>query len=219
MLDNENKLIVALDVDSLARAERLVDILYPTVKIFKVGSQLFSVCGPEAVNVIKKKGAKVFLDLKYHDIPNTVRSAVKEAKKLKVFMLTVHASGGKEMMKEVAGIVNRPLVVAVTVLTSQTGKNVTRQVLELAKLAKKSGLDGVVASCSEAKAIRKKLGKDFIVVTPGIRPEGTEAFDQKRIATPKDAIEAGANFIVVGRPIVQAQDPLEAALNILKQLE
>ena len=137
MKEFKDKLIVALDVDTLAKARRLIDLLYPTVKIFKVGNQLFSACGPEIVNVIRKKGAKVFLDLKFHDIPNTVKSAVEQAKRLKVFMLTVHASGGKDMLKAVARIPNRPLIVAVTVLTSQSGRNVHKQVLELAKLAKK----------------------------------------------------------------------------------
>lgn len=215
----KDRLIVALDVDTLQKANRLLSILYPTVKIFKVGSQLFSACGPEVVNVIRKKGAKVFLDLKYHDIPNTVKSAVEEARRLKVFMLTLHASGGEDMMKQAAKVVNRPLIVAVTVLTSQTGKNVNRRVLELAKLAKKARIDGVVSSCREAATIRKKIGKNFIIVTPGIRPKGTEAFDQKRIATPKDAVLAGADFIVVGRPITKAKDPRLAAEEILRDLE
>ena len=219
MKEFKDKLIVALDVDTLAKARRLIDLLYPTVKIFKVGNQLFSACGPEIVNVIRKKGAKVFLDLKFHDIPNTVKSAVEQAKRLKVFMLTVHASGGQEMLKAAARVPNRPLIVAVTVLTSQAGKNVHRQVLELAKLAKKSGVDGVVSSCKEAQSIRKILGKNFIIVTPGIRPKGAQSFDQKRIATPKDAIDAGADFLVVGRPITQAQEPCFAAEEILKDLE
>jgi orotidine-5'-phosphate decarboxylase len=215
----KDRLIVALDVDKLDKATQLVDILYPAVKIFKVGSQLFTACGPEAVRMIRHRGGKVFLDLKFHDIPNTVKNAVEAAKKLKVFMLTVHASGGQQMLKTVARIQNRPLIVAVTVLTSQSGKNVHRQVLELAKLAKRCRIDGVVSSCQEAAAIRKKLGRNFIIVTAGIRPKGTESFDQKRIATPKDAIQAGADFIVVGRPIIKAPDPLFAACEILRQMQ
>ena len=215
----QDRLIVALDVDTLAQAKRLLDLLYPTVKIFKVGSQLFSSCGPEIINVIRKKGAKVFLDLKFHDIPNTVQKAVERAKKLKVFMLTIHASGGIDMMKAAAKVPNRPLIVAVTVLTSQYTKNTKQRVMELAKLAKKSHIDGVVSSCREAAIIRKKFGKNFIIVTPGIRPKDTEAFDQKRIATPKAAILAGADFIVVGRPITKAKEPRLAAEDILKDLE
>jgi len=218
MLDIKDKLIVALDVDTLKEAKDLVDKLYPSVKIFKVGSQLFTACGPEAVKMIAQKGAKVFLDLKSHDIPNTVKKAVEVAAKLEVFMLTVHLSGGKEMLQAAASVVNRPKIVGVTVLTSQSEDGTANKVLELAKLAKNSGLDGVVCSMSETKMIKKELGKGFLVVNPGIRPKDSSSNDQKRIATPKEAIDAGADFIVVGRPVIQAEDPRKAALNILKEL-
>lgn len=218
MLDIKDKLIVALDVDTLKEAKDLVDKLYPSVKIFKVGSQLFTACGPEAVKMIAQKGAKVFLDLKSHDIPNTVKKAVEVAAKLEVFMLTVHLSGGKEMLQAAASVVNRPKIVGVTVLTSQSEDGTANKVLELAKLAKNSGLDGVVCSVSETKMIKKELGKDFIVVNPGIRPKDSSSNDQKRVATPKEAIDAGADFIVVGRPVIQAEDPQQAALNIFKEL-
>ncbi|MBM3247823.1 MAG: orotidine-5'-phosphate decarboxylase [Candidatus Omnitrophica bacterium] len=218
MLDIKDKLIVALDVDTLKEAKDLVDKLYPSVKMFKVGSQLFTACGPEAVKMIAQKGAKVFLDLKSHDIPNTVKKAVEAATKLKVFMLTVHLSGGKEMLQAAASVPNRPKIVGVTVLTSQSEDGTANKVLELAKLAKNSGLDGVVCSVSETRMIKKELGKDFLVVNPGIRPKDFSSNDQKRVATPKEAIDAGADFIVVGRPVIKAEDPLQAVLNIFKEL-
>lgn len=241
------KLIVALDVDSLAKVRSLVEDLAPAVDIFKVGSQLFTACGPAVVRFIEAKGKKVFLDLKFHDIPNTVASAVqsavnlsvalersslirkkKEDAKLGLFMLTVHTLGGVEMMKaavdaaaktaQKAGV-TKPLVVGVTVLTSQAkGDNIHDLVLERAMSAKEAGLDGVVASPQEAQLIRQKLGKDFVIVTPGIRPSGADAGDQKRIATPAEAIKSGSNYLVVGRPIVEAKDPLKAAQEILKEI-
>lgn len=209
MLDIKDKLIVALDVDTLGEAEKFVDKLYSAVKMFKVGSQLFTACGPQAVEMITKKGARVFLDLKSHDIPNTVKKAVEAASKLQVFMLTVHLSGGKEMLQAAAGVPNRPKIVGVTILTSQSEDNTANRVLDLARLAKEAGLDGVVCSVAETKMIKKESGKDFIVVNPGIRPKDSQVNDQKRVATPKEAIEAGADFIVMGRPILEAKDPLK----------
>jgi len=241
-----NKLIVALDVESLEKVRELVEKLSPVVDIYKVGSQLFTACGPGAVRFIMAKGKKVFLDLKYHDIPNTVAKAIEAATGLSIalertmgkqsqpsseglFMLTVHTSGGEEMLKAAVEAstkaalklkVKKPLLVGVTVLTSQGGSdNIQPLVLERALLAKKSGLDGVVASPQEARMIREKLGKDFIIVTPGIRPLGSDAADQKRIATPAEAIKAGSNFLVVGRPIVEAKDPLSAAKEILEEID
>ncbi|HOX54078.1 MAG: orotidine-5'-phosphate decarboxylase [Candidatus Omnitrophica bacterium] len=209
MLDIKDKLIVALDVDTLGEAEKFVDKLCPAVNMFKVGSQLFTACGPQAVQMITKKGAKVFLDLKSYDIPNTVKKAVEAASKLRVFMLTVHLSGGKEMLQAAASVPNRPKIVGVTILTSQSEDNTANRVLDLARLAKEAGLDGVVCSVAETKMIKKELGKDFLVVNPGIRPKDAQANDQKRVATPKEAIEAGADFIVMGRPILEAKDPLK----------
>ncbi|MBM3252178.1 MAG: orotidine-5'-phosphate decarboxylase [Candidatus Omnitrophica bacterium] len=209
MLDIKDKLIVALDLDTLSEAEKLVDKLCPAVKMFKVGSQLFTACGPQVVKMIAQKGAKVFLDLKFHDIPNTVKNAVVAAGKLKAFMLTVHLAGGKEMLQAAANVSNRPKIVGVTILTSQSETDTVKKVLELAKLAKNSGLDGVVCSVAETRMIKKELGKDFLVVNPGIRPKDSALDDQKRTATPKEAIEAGADFIVMGRPILEAKDPLK----------
>ena len=242
MQDISDKLIVALDVDTLERAERLVNALYPTVKLFKVGSQLFTACGPVAVEMIGKKGAKVFLDLKFYDIPNTVYLAtttgtscafvyVTEPRGVKgleippVFMMTVHTAGGKKMLEEAARgakeisnklKIPKPLIIGVTRLTSEEySKDTKDEVLSPARLAKDSGLDGVVCAVSEAKIIREEFGKNFIIVTPGIRPKVTSVDDQKRVATAQEAIEAGADYIVVGRPIIEAEDPRKATENIL----
>lgn len=218
----ETQLIVALDVPSMPQARRLIDHLASCVKIFKVGSQLFTSQGPGIIEYIHKKGAQVFLDLKYHDIPNTVREAVICAARLNVFMLTVHAQGGAEMLLAASGALKglqkRPLIVAVTVLTSQPVKGAKQKVLSLARLALACGIDGVVASAQECVEIKKALGRNFIIVTPGIRLEGEDRGDQKRVATPKTALEAGSNYIVVGRPIVKARDPLAAAQNIIMEL-
>ena len=223
-MKHTTQLIVALDVDNLKEAKRLVDLLYPAVKIFKVGSQLFTACGVEAVKMINKKNAKVFLDLKYHDIPNTVKNAVSSAVELGVFMLDVHTQGAEEMLKAAARSatdkaqelnIKKPLIIGITVLTSVNNSQITEDnVLEAAILAKNSGLDGVVCSVYEAPRVRKELGQDFLIVTPGIRPQGHASDDQARIATAKDAVEAGADFIVVGRPIVKAKDPLSVAKEI-----
>jgi orotidine-5'-phosphate decarboxylase len=231
-----DKLIAALDVDTLDAARKIVDALYPSVKIFKIGSQLFTNAGPAAVEYAVSKGARVFLDLKFHDIPNTVAGAARAAVKLKVFMLNVHVQGGFDMMqktilavKEEAGRlkIQRPLVLGVTVLTSmgekdlkdlEIRKGVKSQVTYLAKLAREAGLDGVVASADEVQPIRWSCGDDFVIVTPGIRPEWAQKNDQKRTATPKEAISLGANYIVVGRPILEAKDPRLAAEEVLKEI-
>jgi len=226
------ELIVALDVDTLEKAKHFVGILYPTVKFFKIGSQLFTACGPEVVRKVAEKGGKVFLDLKFYDIPQTVYGSSSTASSIciessqpAVFMLTVHTQGGKEMLEaavkgardksEKSGI-PKPFVVGITVLTSTSKTEGTiDEVLKRAQLAKEAGLDGVVCSAQEALEVRKACGDDFIIVTPGIRPQGAEKNDQKRCATPQEAVKAGANFIVVGRPILEANDPLLAAKEIL----
>jgi len=236
-MTNRERLIVALDVDTKEKALALVGKLKKDVRIFKIGSELFTSCGPEIVQGVKKMGCEAFLDLKFHDIPNTVASSAASAVRLGVFMFNVHASGGGDMMKKAAQAASEeakklkipaPKVIAVTVLTSMdennlkkvgVGDNMEAQVLRLAKLAKESGLDGVVASPAEIKPIRAALGKDFIIVTPGVRPSWAAANDQKRFATPKVAINGGADYIVVGRPIIEASDPAEAAKKVLKEIE
>lgn len=223
-----NPLIVALDVDTLDEAIALVKKLGDSVDIYKIGSQLFTAYGPQAVKEVTSLGKKVFLDLKFHDIPNTVANAVTSAMGLNVFMMTVHTIGGREMMeaavdaaekKAKAMNIQRPLIVGVTVLTSASKEESTQAiVLERAAHAKRSGLDGVVASAQEVSALRNDLGKDFVIVTPGIRPAGTDKGDQQRIATPAEAIQNGSSFLVVGRPIVAATDPRSAAQGILKEI-
>ena len=225
---NHNPLIVALDVETLDEAKRLVQTLGDSVDVYKIGSQLFTAYGPQAVAAVTSLGKKVFLDLKFHDIPNTVANAVTSAVGLNVFMMTVHTIGGREMMeaavvaarkKAEALKISKPIIVGVTVLTS-TAKDASTDalVLERAKLAKLSGLDGVVASVEETAMLRKNLGQDFIIVTPGIRPAGTDKSDQKRTATPLQAIESGSSYLVVGRPIVAAVSPRDVAVGILKEI-
>ncbi|MBU1061513.1 MAG: orotidine-5'-phosphate decarboxylase [Candidatus Omnitrophica bacterium] len=228
-----NKIIVALDVNTIKELERLLDILSPHIKIFKVGMELFYSCGPKAVEIIKKYDREVFLDLKFFDIPNTVYSSSKAIARFGLFMFNVHVQGGAGMMKmalkgaeeesEKLGV-SRPRILGVTVLTSmdeqdlqQVGinKSSKEHVLNLARLAKQSGLDGVVASPREVRWIRKEIGKDFLIVTPGIRPAGDAKGDQKRIATPREAINAGADYIVMGRPITKAKDPVKALDSIV----
>lgn len=232
----KDKLIVALDVSSSKEAEKLVKTLSPVVKIFKVGKELFTSAGPEVVRMIQARRAKVFLDLKFHDIPNTVAAACEAATRLGVFMLNVHALGGKHMLFSAVQAVHKtaaelkrtpPLLVGVTVLTSLSEKDLVdvgikaklkKEVEKLALLSKTCGLDGVVASAQEIEIIRKAAGKDFIIVTPGVRPLWASKGDQKRVMTPREAIEKGANFIVVGRPITQASDPKDAAKKILAEM-
>lgn len=241
MTDPKAKLIVALDVDTFEEARRLVELLSPVVDIFKVGSQLFTACGPVAVRFIEAKGKEVFLDLKYHDIPNTVANAVRAAvtsltaqrtnnkDNRSILMYTMHIVGGEEMLKKAAEAARQaaqatglraPRALGITVLTSeQATENTKKLVLERALLARKAGLDGVVASVEEAAMIRQELGSDFWIVTPGIRPASAAVGDQKRVATPALAVKSGSNFLVVGRPIVEAEDPLKAAQAILQEIE
>jgi len=235
-----SSLIVALDFDSLSTALKFAEQIADLVGMFKIGKQLFTSAGPEAVRQVAKLGTGIFLDLKYHDIPNTVAGAVLAAAALPgVQLLNIHALGGSAMMQAAvqaisAGIPmgeDRPRLLAVTLLTSMDSKAMKEvgiagtpqaRVLHLAKLAKKSGVDGVVASVQEAKAIRKACGREFLIVTPGVRPKenstSTKKDDQARTATPRDAIEAGADFLVVGRPILAAVDPRAAATAIVEEI-
>lgn len=223
-----NPLIVALDVETLDEAKALVKKLGNSVEIYKIGSQLFTAYGPQAVREVTSQGKKVFLDLKFHDIPNTVANAVTSAASLGVFMMTIHTSGGREMMeaavkaahaKAAAMNIPRPLIVGVTVLTSAAQEESTQaKVLERAKLAYSAGLDGVVASAQEVAHLRRELGRDFVIVTPGIRPAGADQGDQQRVATPADAMKNGSSYLVVGRPIVAAPSPHDAAQSILREI-
>lgn len=231
MPDSRERLIVALDVSSAAAAQKIVAAVGDSVRIYKVGMQLYTAEGPQIVRDLVASGRQVFLDLKYHDIPNTVAAAVKEAAKLRVRMLTVHASGGAGMVRaavEAARLANpSTMVFGVTVLTSldnpdleHTGVrgNVVDQVSRLAALAISQGCHGVVASAQEAPTLRAELGDDFLIVTPGVRPAGAGPYDQARIVTPHQAIEAGASYVVVGRPITEAADPATEARQILAQM-
>ena len=227
----EDRLIVALDVSSAAEARKVVEMLGAAVSTYKVGTQLFTAEGPGIVRELVDSGKKVFLDLKFHDIPNTVAGGVLSAAAIGVSMLTVHAAGGPAMLRgamEAARQAPKPLMVlAVTVLTSlsdadlqETGVAGRAQdyALVLAKLAQKCGCNGVVASPHEARIIRQDLGAGFVIVTPGIRPTGSAKGDQSRVNTPAAAIATGADYLVVGRPITEAADPRRAAEEILREI-
>lgn len=235
-LNVSEKLIVALDVSSLDEASALIDELGDSVRTFKVGSRLFTRWGTDALKLVKDKGAKVFLDLKFHDIPNTVARACEAAAEIGADMLTIHTFGGFEMMEAVVKLLwgrekaKRPVVLGVTLLTSlneaflrdfigATERTIDEEVLLLARLAQSAGLDGVVASPHEVESVRRQCGDEFIVVTPGVRPKGDDFGDQVRVRTPGDAIAAGADYIVVGRPIILAEDSKAAAEEILKEME
>jgi len=213
----KSKLIVALDVDSYDRAAELVRQLRDDVEVFKVGSQLFTRTGPRIVEFINTQGRQCFLDLKFHDIPNTVAKAVESAAALRVAMLTVHVAGGEQMLRAASQVSDRPLLLGVTVLTSVAG-DVQAEVVRRAQLAKDCGLDGVIASPREIRELRRAMGEPFLIVAPGIRPAGEDAGDQKRVMTPRDAIAAGASYIVVGRPIVADREPRAAAQRILREM-
>jgi len=233
----KNRIIVALDVDNPEQAIDIVDVLFPTIKIFKVGSQLFSIAGPDLIKKIQQKGAKVFLDLKFFDIPNTVAQASKNLTRLGVFMFNMHCMGGTTMLEEAAKSsileaeklgVHKPIILGVTILTSMDikdlqkigfEKDVNEAVIFLASLAKKAGLCGVVCSAKEAAIIKQKFVKDFICVCPGIRPSWSASDDQKRITTPKEAFNSGADYIVVGRPVIAAENIKEAAEKIVDEVE
>jgi orotidine-5'-phosphate decarboxylase len=213
----KSKLIVALDVDTFEEAATLIRSTRDVVDVFKVGSQLFTRVGPRILTLLREQGRECFLDLKFHDIPNTVAKAVAAAAALNVSMLTLHACGGAEMLRAAAVVPNRPRLLGVTVLTSVAG-NVQAEVLRLAKLAKECGLDGVIASPHEIRPIREAFGKEFLIVSPGIRPANAKAADQKRVMTPAEAVVAGASYIVVGRPIIEADDAARAAADIAAEI-
>lgn len=232
-----NPILVALDVESAAKAVDLANLLRGSVGGFKIGKQLFTAAGPAMVRELTSRGDRVFLDLKFHDIPNTVAGAIQSAVSTGAWMVNVHCSGGSAMMKAAAEAATkaaakasqqRPLVIGVTVLTSMTDEALKEigvntpmldQVVRLATLAKSSGLDGVVASPQEVRAIRKACGDQFEIVTPGIRPADQQGKDdQARTMTPAEAIDAGATYLVIGRPITGAPDPKSAAEQILATL-
>jgi orotidine-5'-phosphate decarboxylase len=230
------RLIVALDVSTANDAERIVSNLRDTVGMFKVGLQLFSAVGPKLVRELVQSGEKIFLDLKFHDIPNTVAAAGVEATHLGVSMFNVHAAGGLEMMRRTVAAVSevvvkeglsKPKVIAVTVLTSaddstlrETGisSGSFEQVERLAVLTERAGLDGVVASPQEVQLVRQSVKRDFLLVTPGVRPAGTDRNDQRRTMSPREAMAAGADYLVVGRPITSADNPRIAAEIIVSEM-
>jgi orotidine-5'-phosphate decarboxylase len=224
-------IIVALDLPTSAGALELVDRLGETIDFYKVGAPLFTRAGPQIVRELKARGKRVFLDLKYHDIPNTVAQAVDAAAELGVELLTLHTSGGAAMLRAAREAVGTdgPRLLGVTLLTSLSpaateevwGKELRSlrdEVYRLAALAAEAGMDGVVASALEAEALKRRHGPDFLVVTPGIRPSGTLTGDQVRTATPAQAVRAGSDYLVVGRPILQASDPVEIATQLVREV-
>lgn len=231
MADANPRLVVALDVASHAAATELADRLDPSLCRVKVGNELFTRCGPGVVDALQQRGFEVFLDLKFHDIPNTVAGACRAAAELGVWMVNVHALGGTRMMaaaaRAVAGYRQRPLLIGVTVLTSLAGEDLEgvglpgdpgRLALDLARRARDSGLDGVVCSAREAGAMRERFGPEWLLVTPGIRPPGAETGDQRRTMTPAEALSAGSDYLVLGRPVTGADDPAAALRTIASEL-
>jgi orotidine-5'-phosphate decarboxylase len=232
MTPQDPKVIVALDMADSSSALQFIDRLEPGSCRLKVGKELFTTAGPQFIERLVSRNYDVFLDLKFHDIPNTVKKAVYAASKLGIWMLNVHASGGSDMLRaaregvDMAGV-NRPFLIAVSVLTSmsdstlkETGVNssVAEQVIRLTRLAVSAGLDGMVCSAQEAVVLRQNFGEAPLLVTPGIRPEGTQQDDQQRIMTPRKAIDAGASYLVIGRPITQHRDPAAILNDINKSL-
>jgi orotidine-5'-phosphate decarboxylase len=228
------KIIFALDVHEFSEVEQWARLLAPHVGMFKIGKQLYTACGPAAVRMIQKCGGEVFLDLKFHDIPNTVAMASVEAARLGVRLFNLHALGGYEMMARTVEAVDKECngsrqakILAVTILTSSTAATlqevgitlpVEEMVVRLACLAQKAGIDGVVASPREVPLIREACGRDFLIVTPGVRPTFAAADDQKRVMTPGEAVQAGADYLVIGRPISAATEPAAAAEAILDEI-
>ncbi|MBU2985801.1 orotidine-5'-phosphate decarboxylase [Saccharophagus degradans] len=225
------QLVIALDFDTQESCLELVDQLDPTLCRLKIGKELFTSCGPKIVEKIQWKGFDVFLDLKFHDIPNTVAKAVKAAAELGVWMVNVHASGGEKMMlaarEALEGYQVKPLLIAVTVLTSMSDEDLkalgitvsaAEQVQRLAALAKQAQMDGVVCSAQEVVQLKASLGEEFKMITPGIRPSFAGNDDQTRIMTPEQALKAGSDYLVVGRPVTQADDPLRALEQIAAEM-
>ena len=224
-----NRIIIPLDMEYTS-AVSIADKLDPNICRLKVGNQLFTSSGPKIVKTLHDKGFEIFLDLKFHDIPNTVYESVRSAANLGVWMINVHASGGSKMLdaskKALEGFDKPPLLVGVTILTSiseeiltEIGfKNLVKQVMRLTKLAQRSGLDGVVCAASDASKVKQTCGESFLTVTPGIRPRDADLNDQSRTSTPKEAIENGSDFLVIGRPITGSEDPTNALENIYKEV-
>ncbi|NAX23393.1 orotidine-5'-phosphate decarboxylase [Vibrio sp. V39_P1S14PM300] len=224
----DQKVIVALDYDNQADALAFVDRIDPSTCRLKVGKEMFTLFGPDFVQELHRRGFSVFLDLKFHDIPNTCSKAVRAAAELGVWMVNVHASGGERMMTASREILepygkDRPLLIGVTVLTSMDQSDLRgigldvapqEQVMRLATLTKNAGLDGVVCSAQESSMLKSSLGQTFKLVTPGIRPAGTEAADQRRVMTPVEAVAAGSDYLVIGRPITQAANPADVLAQI-----
>ncbi len=225
MREPAERLIIALDVPSLGEAERLVRVLRPSVRWFKVGSELFTAAGPAAVALVHAYGGSVFLDMKFHDIPNTVAGAISSAARIGVAMANVHVAGGEAMLRAAAqaagqGTKRRVLLIGVTLLTSeQADSRSSERVVQAARLAHDCGLDGVVASALEARAVKQACGEPFVVVTPGIRPDALAEDDQRRTAGPAEAIRLGADYLVVGRPVTRAVDPARAVQPIIADVE
>lgn len=236
MLKGKDKLIVAVDTDNFDKAKELIDSLDDSVDIFKVGLEQYVATKGKTVDYLKEKGKKIFLDLKFHDIPNTMQSAVRAAVRDNIWLMTIHVSDIEGMRQcaiaakeesEKLGI-KKPIIVGVTVLTSLSDKdlqdigcNMTTQELAIkrAKLAKQAGIDGIVCSAQEVDKILDICGKDFVTVCPGIRLNSSDNGDQKRVVTPKDAIKKGAQYLVVGRPITKSENPSEVAKNIINEIE
>jgi orotidine-5'-phosphate decarboxylase len=227
------KIIFALDVNGMAEIDRYAGLLSDRVGMFKIGKELFTACGREAVTSVQRHGGQVFLDLKYHDIPNTVAKAMLEAARLGVQLANLHALGGLEMMETAATAVRRefgderPRLLAVTILTSSTAETLRRvgieqpleeMVVRLARLAREAGMDGVVASPREIGLIRQACGPDFLIVTPGVRPSFASLDDQKRVMGPAEAVREGADYLVIGRPIAKADDPARAVDMIVDEI-
>ena len=234
----EDRIIIAVDANEIEKAKKIIEQTKSMINFYKVGSQLFTACGPRSIELVKRYDGKVFLDLKFHDIPTTVAKAVESAMEMGVDMMNLHTSGGVEMMQAAAAAAQekakklsqpKPLILGVTVLTSISNetlksdlacfRSLNDQVLYLAALAKKAGLDGVIASPNEISLIRKNLGDDFIILTPGIRPSWYEKGDHKRTMTPSEAIKAGADYIVIGRPVTASENPAQALQKILNEIK
>ena len=231
MSDRNSNIIVALDYNNVSEADHFVDSVSPDLCKLKVGKELFTLAGPQFVTGLVGKGFDVFLDLKFHDIPNTVSKAVKVAADLGVWMTDVHASGGRRMMEDARNVLEQNssdmLLIAVTVLTSFAKEDLAEigidctpeeQVHRLAALAQSSGMDGVVSSAMEASGLRQALGSDFALVTPGIRPASAAGDDQRRVVTPAQAMANGSSYLVIGRPITQSENPVETLLAINREI-